>query len=127
MREETKKWFEKAKDDLKKAKDNFKMCNYDLTSFLCQQAVEKSLKAVLIERTKKFPKIHDLVRLGELVSLNKKLLKNCEKLSPVYIETRYPDIGEEDYTQEESAEDIKIAEKILKWATKKYHKKTGRI
>ena len=119
MGEETKKWIEKAKDDLRKAKDNFKMRNYDLTSFLCQQSVEKSLKAVLIEKTKNFPRIHDLVRLGELVKLDKKLLEYCEKLSPVYIETRYPNVSEEDYTQEESGEDIKFAEKIIEWITKK--------
>jgi len=118
MREETKKWLDKAKDDLRKAKDNFKIENYDLTSFLCQQAVEKSLKAILIERTKKFPKIHDLVKLGELVGLDEKLLKNCEKLSPVYIETRYPNVSEEDYTKKESSQDIKTAEQIIKWTTK---------
>ncbi len=118
MREETKRWMDKVKDDLRKAKDNFKIKNYDLSSFLCQQTVEKALKAVLIERTKNFPKIHDLVRLGKLVVLDEELLKDCEKLSPVYIETRYPDVDEEDYTQEESAEDIKTAEKILKWTIK---------
>lgn len=102
MKQETKKWFEKAKDDLKKAKDNFGIGHYDLASFLCQQAVEKSLKAVLIERKNEFPKIHDLVRLGKLVELDERLLKNCEKLSPVYIGARYPDI-EDKYSSEESA------------------------
>lgn len=118
-REETKKWLDKAKDDLKKAKDNFKIENYDLTSFLCQQSVEKTLKAVLIEKTGEFPKIHDLVRLGKLVGIDDKLLTDCEKLNPVYIETRYPDISEERYTPKESSEDIKIASRMIKWAIKK--------
>jgi len=119
MREETKRWIEKAKDDLKKAKDNFNIKNYDLTSFLCQQAVEKALKAVLIEKTKRFPKIHDLVRLGKLAKIDKKLLKDCEKLTFVYVETRYPDINIRKYDKEEAKEDIKIAERILKWVIKK--------
>ncbi len=56
MREETENWLNKAKDDLRKAKDNFNIKNYDLTSFLCQQAAEKAIKSVLIEKTKKFQK-----------------------------------------------------------------------
>lgn len=119
MREEVEKWFNKAKDDLRKAKDNFNIENYDLTSFLCQQAVEKALKSVLIEKTKKFPKIHDLVRLGKLVGMNEELLKNCEKLTFVYTETRYPDISDRNYTKQEAEDDIKIAERIIKWATEK--------
>lgn len=118
MKQETKKWVDKAKDDLRKAKDNFKIENYDLASFLCQQAVEKSLKAILIEKTNEFPKIHDLVRLGKLVELDKKLLKDCEGLTAVYIGTRYPDI-EDKYDEEESAKDIDVAERIIKWAIKK--------
>ena len=117
MKEETKLWLNKSKDDLKKAKSNFKIKNYDVASFLCQQAVEKGLKAVLIERTNTFPKIHDLVRLGKLVSLSNNLLKDCEVLNPVYIETRYP-IFNRKYSKKEATKDIKNAEGIIKWIKK---------
>jgi len=70
--EEFERWFEKAKDDLRKAGDNFDIGNFDLSSFLCQQSVEKVLKAILIKRTKQFPKIHDLVRLCRLVKIDEK-------------------------------------------------------
>ena len=69
MKEETKNWIDSANKDLKKARDNFNIGNYDITSFLCQQAVEKALKSILIQRTNEFPKIHDLVRLGKLVGI----------------------------------------------------------
>ena len=115
MKEEVERWLNKAKDDLRKAKDNLNIKNYDLTSFLCQQAVEKALKSVLIEKTKEFPKIHDLVRLGKLAEINKELLKECEKLTFVYTETRYPDTSDREYTQQEAEDDIKTAEKIIKW------------
>lgn len=118
MREEVKRWLDKSKDDLRKAKDNFKIGNYDLASFLSQQAAEKALKSLLIERTKTFPKIHDLVRLGKLLKIDDSLLKDCEKLTFVYIETRYPDISNRKYTEKESEEDIKIAEKIIIWTVK---------
>lgn len=119
MEKEFKRWFISAKEDLKKAKDNFNIGNYDLTSFLCQQTVEKALKSLLIKKTKKFPRIHDLVRLGKLVNIDKDLLDDCKKLTTVYTETRYPDISIEKYTKEESEDDIKTAEKILKWVTEK--------
>ena len=118
MKEEVKRWIEKSEDDLRKAKDNFNLKNYDLSSFLCQQSIEKMLKALLIEKTGKFPKIHDLLKLGELSNIDKILLEKCESLNSVYIETRYPDISNEEYTSEESKEDIKTAESIIKWAKK---------
>jgi deoxyhypusine synthase len=115
MEEEVKRWINSAKDDLRKAKDNFNISNYDLTSFLSHQSVEKSLKAILIKRTKKFPRIHDLVRLGKIVGLDDDMLKDCEELTFVYTETRYPDASTRKYTKNESQEDINIAERILKW------------
>src|SRR3989344_2960716 len=108
MKEEVKRWWNKANDDLRKAKDNLNIKNYDLSSFLCQQAVEKALKALLIEKKGDFPKIHDLFRLGKLVGLDEDLLKYCESLTSVYVETRYPDISNEKYNKEESLKDIKI-------------------
>lgn len=118
MKEEVIRWWDKAKDDLKKAKDNWNIKNYDLSSFLCQQAVEKALKAFLIEKTNKFPKIHDLVKLGKLAGLDRDLLKDCERLTFVYTETRYPDASDAKYSKEESERDIQTAEKILKWIGK---------
>ena len=118
MKEEVKRWINKAEDDLRKAVDNFKIKNYDLTSFLCQQAVEKALKAILIEKTGKFPKIHDLIKLGKLINIDEVLLKECEILNPVYIKTRYPDINNEKYTAKESKKDIEIAKKVLEWIKK---------
>lgn len=119
MGKEFERWFISAKKDLKKAKDNLNIENYDLASFLCQQAVEKALKSLLIKQTNKFPKIHDLFRLGKLVCIDKDLLESCKKLTTVYTETRYPDVSDEEYTKEESEEDIKITEEILKWVKKK--------
>src|SRR3989338_7724907 len=92
MKEETKLWINRAKTDLKKAKDNFEIKHYDLVSFLCQQSAEKALKAVLIEKTNSFPKIYDLIKLGRSVNIDDDLLKECERLTSGYIETRYPDM-----------------------------------
>ena len=45
-------------------------------AFHAQQAAEKALKAVLIERAVRFPRTHDLEALTELVRLAK-LLFSC--------------------------------------------------
>ena len=119
MKEEVERWLNKAEDDLKKDEDNFNLKNYDLTSFLCQQSIEKALKALLIEKTGKFPKIHDLIKLGKILNLDENLLKECELLNTVYIESRYPGISEDKYTKEESQKDIRTSKKILKWIKKK--------
>jgi HEPN domain-containing protein len=62
--------------------------------FCCQQAVEKALKAIIIEKTGELaPRTHDLIRLSELSQLDfsdeqKSLF---ERLSDYYVKTRYPD------------------------------------
>ncbi len=119
MREDVEKWLDKARDDLKKARDNFKIGNYDLASFMSQQCAEKSLKAFLILKDEHLVKTHDLVALGRKVGVDKVLLERCKELNPVYAETRYPDVRDEKFSKEESRDDMKIAGEILKWVEKK--------
>ena len=119
MREEISNWIRQVKEDLEKAQILFDNKKFDGTAFYCHQAVEKGLKGLLIKKTKEFPKIHDLVRLGRLVDIDSDLLKDCEKLTFVYTETRYPDVSNVKYTKEESEKDIKIAEKVIRWIDEK--------
>lgn len=120
MKEEVKRWWRMAKDDLSSARSNFKNRKYYVCAFLSQQAVEKALKAILLEQKKELIRIHDLVILGKEVGLQKDFLEKCEQLSRVYIETRYGGIGNyvpsEKFTKQNSSDYLKIAEDILKWA-----------
>jgi len=113
--EEFKKWVEQAERDLNTAEYLFEGKRYKEASFFSQQSAEKLLKALLIKKDKKIIRIHDLVKLGKLLNLDSNLIKDCEILSKVYIDSRYPDLGEKEYTKEETTNDIKIAKKILKW------------
>jgi HEPN domain-containing protein len=71
----------------------FKSRRYLYVLFMCQQSLEKLLKAYVLARTQEFPpRIHNLVRLGELAALEftseqKALL---ERLSLYYLQSRYP-------------------------------------
>lgn len=55
MREEIIRWIEQAKADLKAARDNLDTGNYYVVALLCQQTVEKGLKALYILRFAKQP------------------------------------------------------------------------
>lgn len=118
MREEVGRWMEQAEKDAEDAKDVFEIKKYNNSSFLCQQASEKSLKALLLEKEQKLIKTHDLVLLAKRLGAPENIIKICRELTPVYVETRYPDAGRTEYTKEETEEDIRTMEEILKWVKK---------
>lgn len=113
--EEVERWFKKAKRDLKQAKDNFKIKNYDLSAFLCQQAIEKGLKSILLKKENKIKKIHDLIELGKSANLPNNFLEYCKEITHAYIYSRYPDIEEPKDIKEISSNFIKHTQEILKW------------
>jgi HEPN domain-containing protein len=90
----TKDWLEAASLDLKAVKHIIQ--DRRLTghvAFHAQQAIEKSLKAVIEESGERVPKIHSLSKLFELcvplisVAVND---DNIVALDSLYIESRYP-------------------------------------
>ena len=122
MKEEVRRWWKMAKDDMGSARSNFKSKKYYVCAFLSHQAVEKALKSLLIKKKKKIIKVHDLVILGREIGLQKDFLKKCEQLTKVYIETRYGIVGDyvpsKKFTKRNSADYLKISEEILKWVKK---------
>ena len=92
MSDEVKKWFNLAENDFKSAKKNFKMKIYYISAFLCQQSIEKGLKALYIKKYNKLWKIHDLIELAKKVDANSEIIDVCAKLNSTSIETRYPDV-----------------------------------
>ncbi len=74
MRKEVEIWLKQALKDFESAKKNLKIREYYLVAFLCQQAVEKGLKALFIHLHKKLPeKTHSLIYLGRKVKIPKNL------------------------------------------------------
>lgn len=120
MQEEVQRWMAKAKRDLATARHSFKSKDYYAASFWSHQATEKALKALQIKTHGKFNKTHDLVFLANLLKLPDELLECCKRLTPVYIETRYPIETEEfvAYSKLESSNDIKLARKVITWIKK---------
>ncbi len=96
MKSSTKQWLEYAARDLKAAEltlEDSYIANISL--YHCQQAIEKSLKALLEEESLRVPKIHSVTTLYEKLPLKvkEKLQADFNNLSivdDIYLDVRYP-------------------------------------
>lgn len=67
QRKDIKPWIEVSRYDLDTAKAMLRSRRYLYVLFICQQSLEKLFKAYVTAKTGEFPpRIHNLVRLGEL-------------------------------------------------------------
>lgn len=120
MREEAENWFMQAKHDLSAAKYNYEGNILDVSSFLCQQSIEKALKALIIEKNRVEPGVtHSLIKLGKEVEIPSKYYRALKEISQEYFISRYPDaIGYanyDTYDKEDVKEIITKSEEIIKW------------
>ncbi|MFI5341084.1 MAG: HEPN domain-containing protein [Candidatus Methylomirabilales bacterium] len=90
---DVKSWVDASRYDLETARALLESRRYLYVLFMCQQSLEKLLKAHVVSRTVEFPpRIHSLVRLAELAELNPSEEERgfLERLSLYYIQSRYP-------------------------------------
>ncbi len=86
-------WLEQGTYDLETARAMLASGRYLYVLFCCQQAVEKTLKALIVHRTGEFPpRIHSLPRLAQASGLDPEpaRMDALAELSAFYIQTRYP-------------------------------------
>lgn len=115
-------WLNRALSNLERAnlgKQNESIYYEDLC-FDCQQAVEKSLKALLIFHQIEFPYTHSISRLLEIIEAHGITIPNIARdsviLSEYAVETRYP--GDyEPVDKEEYLTAFKIAKFIYEWVS----------
>ena len=119
MRDEYKKWFDKARSDLNIAKYNLKGGFFDAAIFYSQQSAEKALKALQIKNHRIMHKTHDLIVLGRHVNLSPKLIEKVKELTLAYAYSRYPDVEAVENLEEQANELIKTSEEVFKWVEKK--------
>jgi len=118
MKPEVGRWWNKAKDDLEKAKILFDNKKYDGAVFYCQQSVEKGLKSLYLKNNDKIKRVHDLFELGKDVKIPSNLLNYCKEITQGYTYSRYPDIEEPQDIDEISSSFIEYTKEILKWIEK---------
>ena len=114
MRKEVQNWLDQAGDDFDGAEFNFHGRKYSIAAFLCQQAVEKALKALLIEQTASFPRIHDLTKLARLVEAPTDILTRCSRINPAYTASRYPDSPKQ-YSKQDCETLLADSKVVMKW------------
>lgn len=91
-------WVERSKYDLDTAKAMLETGRYLYVSYMCQQAIEKILKAIIAQQGKENFPIHNLNRLAEISlidsELNSEQFNFLAELTPYNIEARYGDYKE---------------------------------
>ena len=93
-KEKVKYWLDSAEDDWKVAKHLFEKGDYSYSLFFGHLTIEKSLKAVYVERlTNNPPFTHRLICLAEKASLelSEEKLRLLETVTDFNMEARYPD------------------------------------
>lgn len=86
-------WLGQAQEDLKTAKALLEAARYTWCAFICQQAIEKCLKAGYVKLHKKIPPYtHKLELLCQLLKLKppQNILDLIIRVDKYYIATRYP-------------------------------------
>ncbi|HDQ70900.1 MAG TPA: HEPN domain-containing protein [Chloroflexi bacterium] len=112
-------WLRHARSDLALASvTSLPQVLYNQLCFHAQQAVEKSIKAVLIHHNVEFRKVHDIDYLMTMLPPDVSLPPEAEQvvgLTGYAVMLRYP--GDyEDLTEEEYRETIQIAQAVVTWA-----------
>jgi HEPN domain-containing protein len=115
------RWADQATYDLDSARAMLQSGRYLYVLFCCQQAVEKMLKAVIVERSKELPpRIHHLGRLAETAGLapDDSQTDFLGELTAYYIESRYPEEMEslaEQATREIASDTLRKTEETFRW------------
>lgn len=123
MKNETRIWLKYAAENLESAKILLHSNLYNPCLQNAQQAVEKSLKAILVETASHIRKTHDILEIKKLLFKNGTEIDlsddECDFLNSIYIPSKYP-LGSilADYEPDEKIcrTGIEIAEKAMQFA-----------
>lgn len=118
-----KNWISLAKYDLETAEAMLNAGRYLYVAFMCQQAIEKILKACYVKEFNDTPPYtHNLLRLAKELSFFSKIgsdkLEHVEVLNAYYIESRYTeDLGElvAVLTEEKAREILDSTKGLFEW------------
>ena len=119
-------WVERSKYDLDTAKVMLETGRYLYVAYMCQQTIEKILKAIIAQQDKENFPIHNLNRLAEIASISDELTSEqfnfLAELTLYHIETRYGDYKEnlsEIINDKEAEQVYRKTKGIYKWLYQK--------
>lgn len=123
MKEETKRWIAQAENDYDMMELSWENRKYAYTILFAQQALEKIIKAYIIENQSVAPrKIHHIEKLLIDADLDTEEMGNppVEELSKGYTRVRYPDMSKKYYESQLEVEPIIVmARRLYKWIKQK--------
>ncbi|MBI4573070.1 MAG: HEPN domain-containing protein [candidate division NC10 bacterium] len=113
-------WLRRARSNVARARADRGLPDvlYEDLCFDAQQAVEKCLKALLVQRKVPFPKTHaiaDLLTLVQPSGLDVPAdIRQASELTEYAVEARYPGLFE-DVMHEDYVQALDLAERVLRW------------
>ncbi len=120
MKKITQKWLDFAREDLKSAETLFQGRSSKTAIWHCHQAVEKTIKAIIVGKGIRLRKSHDLGGLiGDAqIELPKAISDFIDDLNPYYNPIRYPDAALEaklSYSRNICQSILKTTKEVIKW------------
>ena len=116
--EDPREWLNRARSNLALANMHGEGVYLEDLCFNAQQAVEKAIKALLIQRHVQFPYVHDIAELLTVLEAADQeippAIKQAERLTRFAVFTRYPGVAPP-IRQEEYTEAVRIAGEVLQW------------
>jgi HEPN domain-containing protein len=119
-------WMDRVEYDLETARAMLKAGRYLYVVFMCQQAVEKNVKAILAFQGKEVKPIHNIAKLAELAGIlqefDQATLTFIENLSGYYLNACYKetiDALSRAIGRKEAKEYFLKTEKLVLWLTQK--------
>src|SRR5262245_14602756 len=116
--DDPREWLNRARSNLARAQTKITGVYLEDLCFDAQQAAEKAVRALLIERGVTFPYVHDLARLVTLLEQAgheiPELVRRAEALTRYAVVTRYPGLAEP-VTEAHYQEAIVLATAVLEW------------
>lgn len=119
MRKESSRLWEQSLHDLNTAQKLLSTGTYYASVFFSEQAAEKALKALDIEKRRRVEFTHDLIELAEALDAPREIVEAATELSPDYVITRYPDaanaVPAKLYTEESAKLHLSYGQKVIEW------------
>lgn len=127
MKSETKFWIDQAKEQYDDALYLYDGSRYSMAVYCCHQALEKILKAAIVEFAGKTPpKSHNLDALARETTLpfEEPWLTDLAEITRHFWRVRYPDFQQYVYTSKEKVEPtIQKTKELYLWISKQFNQK----
>lgn len=124
MKDETKPWLEQAKEHYADAQYLYDGSRYSMAVYCCHQALEKILKAAIIEFSGKVPpKSHNLDALARetTLSMPDEWYEELAEITRHFWRVRYPDFQRHVYTSKEKVSPtIEKTKEVFSWMLKQF-------